>query len=213
MHRAGAARCIFIRIQHMRNQNTYRYFLMYKPYGVHCQFRPGEGLRGLGDVYDFPKDVYPVGRLDADSEGLLVLTNDPRINALLLDPDKGHERTYWVQVEGLVTDEAISRLCDGVIIRIDGREYRTRPAKATRIGTPSLPERDPPIRYRKTVPDSWLELRLREGKNRQVRRMTAAVGFPTLRLARVMIGQLLMEDPFPGKVTELSRDQILRSTS
>jgi 23S rRNA pseudouridine2457 synthase len=192
----------------MRNQNAYRYFLMYKPYGVHCQFRPGEGQRGLGDVYDFPKDVYPVGRLDADSEGLLVLTNDPEINALLLDPDRGHERIYQVQVEGLVTDEAIKRLRQGVSIRIDGKDYRTRPAQASRIGTPSLPDREPPIRYRKTVPDSWLELRLTEGKNRQVRRMTATVGFPTLRLVRVMIGRLSMHEPFAGKVIELNRKEV-----
>lgn len=182
---------------------------MYKPHGVHCQFRPDKGQKGLGDVYEFPKDVYPVGRLDADSEGLLLLTNDPSVNAMLLDPERGHERTYWVQVEGLITDEAILGLCQGVSIRIDGKEYRSRPARARRISPPVLPERHPPIRFRKTVPDSWLELSIREGKNRQVRRMTAAVGFPTLRLARVAIGNLSMSEPFSGKVLELSRSQLL----
>lgn len=195
----------------MRNRTAHRYFLMYKPYGVHSQFRPGEGHKGLGDVYDFPKDVYPVGRLDADSEGLLLLTNDPSVNSKLLDPEIGHERTYWIQVEGLITAEALLRLCQGVSIRIDGKEYRTRPALASSIAPPVLPDRDPPIRFRKTVPDSWIELRLKEGKNRQVRRMTAAVGFPTLRLVRVAIGRLSMQVPFPGKVIELSRDQLFES--
>ena len=211
MHRAVAVRCIFIRTEYMRKSTSHRYFLMYNPYGVHCRFRPGEGQKGLGDVYDFPNDVYPVGRLDADSEGLLLLTNDPSLNSMLLDPDRGHERTYWVQVEGLITDEAIWRLCQGVSIRVEGKEYRTRPARANRIGTPALPDRNPPIRFRKTVPDSWLELSLREGKNRQVRRMTAAVGFPTLRLARVAIGNLTMQDPFSGKVMELSKIELLES--
>lgn len=193
----------------MKKAGHYSYYLIYKPCGVHSQFRPGEGQRGLGEMYDFPKDVYPVGRLDADSEGLLLLTSDPSINALLLDPERGHARTYWVQVEGLITEDAILRLCRGVSIRIDGREYRTKPAEARKIGPPSLPERDPPIRYRKTVPDSWLELCLKEGKNRQVRRMTATVGFPTLRLVRIMIGGLSMQEPFPGKVIELSRKEVI----
>jgi len=195
----------------MRNHKSHRYFLMYKPYGVQCQFRPVEGQKGLGEVYDFPKDVYPVGRLDADSEGLLLLTNDSSVNSKLLDPEIGHERTYWIQVEGLITDEALLRLSQGVSIRIDGNDYRTRPAIARRIGPPALPERNPPIRFRKTIPDSWLELRLKEGKNRQVRRMTAAVGFPTLRLVRVAIGNLSIPDPFPGKVMELSRIRLLES--
>lgn len=184
------------------------YYLICKPCGVHAQFRPAEGQTGLGSLYDFPPDVYPVGRLDADSEGLLLLTNDTRLNRLLLDPARKHPRTYYVQVEGLITDEAISRLCKGVSITIDGHPYFTRPARCLRIEPPVLPERNPPIRYRKTVPDCWIELTLTEGKNRQVRRMTAAVGFPTLRLVRVQLGHLTMEPLLPGKVVELSREQV-----
>lgn len=155
----------------------------------------------LGDLYDFPKDVYPVGRLDKDSEGLLILTNDARLNARLLTPGKGHTRTYLVQVEGIPGEKALEKLRTGVDIRINKRTYRTRPGKATLLShPPGLPERDPPIRFRKSVPDSWIELTLTEGKNRQVRRMCAAVGFPVLRLVRTRIEDLALEDLQPGKV-------------
>jgi 23S rRNA pseudouridine2457 synthase len=184
------------------------YYLIYKPYDVHSQFKPGEGQAGLGTLYDFPKDVYPVGRLDADSEGLLLLTNDTRLNKLLLDPARQHPRTYYVQIEGLITDDAIQRLCQGVAISIDGKKHFTRPAKCHRIAPPALPERNPPIRFRKTVPDCWIALTLTEGKNRQVKRMTAAVGFPTLRLVRVQIGNLTMEPMLSGRVTALTREQV-----
>lgn len=184
------------------------YYLLYKPYGVHSQFRPEEGQTGLGSLHEFPNDVYPVGRLDADSEGLLLLTNDTRLNKLLLDPAQQHPRTYYVQVEGLITDEAIQRLCQGVTLSIDGKKHFTRPAKCQRIAPPALPERNPPIRFRKTVPDCWIALTLTEGKNRQVKRMTAAVGFPTLRLVRVQLGELTMPDMASGKVVELSREQV-----
>lgn len=184
------------------------YYLIYKPFGVHSQFKPEEGKVGLGSLQDFPKDVYPVGRLDADSEGLLLLTNDTSVNKRLLHPRFKHSRTYLIQVEGTITQEAIDRLCEGVSISIDGREHYTAPAKASIIPVPELPERNPPIRFRKTVPDSWLEMTLTEGKNRQVRKMTAAVGFPTLRLVRWKIEDLMMKDPFPGKVVELTRAEV-----
>lgn len=187
-----------------------RYFLIYKPFGVHSQFRPGEGQIGLGSLYDFPEDVYPVGRLDADSEGLLLLTNDTYINKQLLDPVNKHWRTYFVQVEGTITTEAIEQLKKGVSISIDGKKHFTGPAKAGIIDTPELPPRVPPIRFRKTVPDSWLELSLTEGKNRQVRKMTAVVGFPTLRLVRVKIENLTMEEPVSGKVTELEKSEVYK---
>ena len=206
MHRVCIARCIFISCCHcMQKTRRFHYFLIYKPYGMLSQFRPGEGQRGLGELYDFPKEVYSVGRLDADSEGLLLLTDDTRINRRLLDPLEGHPRTYWVQVEGEISDEAIERLSTGVSMRIDGKEYRTRPALAGKMEAPVVPDRNPPIRYRKSVPDSWLELTLTEGRNRQVRRMTAAVGYPTLRLIRHGIGTLKMENPYPGKVVELDQ--------
>ncbi len=181
----------------------FKYFLLYKPFNVLSQFTDEGDKKGLGSVFDFPKDVYPVGRLDADSEGLLILTSDTRLNQKLLNPTNGHWRTYQIQVEGIVTDDALSKLMKGVVIKVDGKEHYTRPAKARRIETPELPERFPPVRYRKTVPDTWIELSLTEGKNRQVRKMTAAVGFPTLRLVRVAIGNIRMENPASGKVVEL----------
>lgn len=187
-----------------------RYFLIYKPFGVQSQFRPSEGQIGLGSLYDFPEDVYPVGRLDADSEGLLLLTNDTYINKQLLDPANKHWRTYFVQVEGTITTEAIEQLKKGVSISIDGKKHFSGPARAGIIDTPELPSRIPPIRFRKSVPDSWLELSLTEGKNRQVRKMTAVVGFPTLRLVRVKIENLTMEEPISGKVTELEKSEVYK---
>ncbi|MFM9009219.1 MAG: pseudouridine synthase [Bacteroidota bacterium] len=188
----------------------YRYFLLYKPFGVLSQFTEENGHPALGSLFDFPKRAYPVGRLDLDSEGLIILTDDPSLNARLLDPKRGHARTYLVLVEGLIDDVAVAKLQEGVDIRIDGRSFRTAKATALRIPAPSVPERNPPVRFRKTVPDSWISLSLNEGKNRQVRRMTAAVGFPTLRLIRWAIGNLEMDDPAPGKVLEFSREELLR---
>lgn len=167
----------------------FMYIWLYKPFNVLCQFSPEGDKTTLAAVLkDIPKDVYPVGRLDYDSEGLLLLTNDKSLTHQLLDPKYTHERTYFVQVEGAITEEAISKLCTGVDISINGKKHRTQPAKARIIDTPPLPERHPPIRFRAYIPTTWLALTLTEGKNRQVRRMTAAVGFPTLRLVRYSIG-------------------------
>lgn len=174
------------------------YYIIYKPYAMLSQFtREAPAQRTLADLAtDFPKDVYPVGRLDADSEGLLLLTNDKSLNARLLSPDKGHTRTYWAQVEGDPTEEALDALRRGIRIRIDGKDLVTRPARVRRLESPpDLPGRVPPVRFRKTVPDCWLELVLTEGKNRQVRRMCAAAGFPVLRLVRVAIGGLHLQHP------------------
>lgn len=164
-------------------------------------------LADLG--FSFPKDVYPVGRLDADSEGLLLLTNDNFLKTKLLEPRNRHTRTYFVQVEGEVTAEACEMLSAGVSISINGKQYKTLPAHATRIAAPTLPERTPPIRFRQHIPTSWLALTLHEGKNRQVRRMTASVGFPTLRLVRWSIGKISLADikpnfPNPGDVWEVT---------
>lgn len=157
----------------------------HKPYGVLCQFTPDQpGQRTLAD-FGFPPGVYPVGRLDMDSEGLLLLSDEPGFNNRLLDPKTAHPRTYLAQVEGLPTPGAIAALTGGNL-SIQG--HSTLPCKA-RIVEPDLPPREPPVRFRKEIPTTWLELRLIEGKNRQVRRMTAAVGFPTLRLVRVAIGK------------------------
>ena len=179
-----------------------------KPHGVLSQFTPDHpGQRTLSE-FQLPPGVYPLGRLDRDSEGLLLLSDEPGLNTKLLDPKNAHPRTYWAQVEGEVTEEALQKLRAGVVI--EGK--MTLPAEAKRIH-PDLPPRDPPIRHRQNIPTSWLELTLHEGRNRQVRKMTAAVGFPTLRLLRVAIGQFhLPSDLTPGhwrKLTESDRFKIL----
>ena len=182
-----------------------QYFLIYKPYGMLSQFSPADGHPGLGDLTEFPKDVYPIGRLDHDSEGLLLLSNDKKLNHLLLNPRFAHERTYWAQVEGTVTEEAINQLKSGVQFSTKGKEHRSLPAKASMLKEPQLPERNPPIRYRANIPTSWLSLSITEGKNRQVRKMTAAVGLPTLRLVRAAIAGLRIDRMQPGDVVSLPR--------
>jgi 23S rRNA pseudouridine2457 synthase len=173
--------------------------LFHKPYGVLSQFRPepGSAWGSLADHIDCP-GVYAAGRLDADSEGLLVLTDDGRLQARLTDPAWGHWRRYLVQVEGIITEAALDSLTRGVMVK--GR--RTLPARARAMEDPALPERDPPIRHRLRVPTAWLEVELREGRNRQVRRMTAAVGLPTLRLLRTAID--LMDGGPPLDLTGLA---------
>jgi 23S rRNA pseudouridine2457 synthase len=178
---------------------------LHKPYGVLSQFTPEPGSRWRTlDDFKLPKGVYPLGRLDADSEGLLLLSDEPGLNTRLLDPAAGHRREYWVQVEGVPDASALQRLAAGVRLG----DYATLPATARRLDpAPALPPRVPPIRVRKSVPDSWLALELTEGKNRQVRRMTAAVGHPTLRLVRVRIGNFQPSDLAWGQWRELSRGE------
>ena len=176
---------------------AHRYLLLHKPYGVLSQF---SGERSLRQFVNVP-DVYPVGRLDVDSEGLLLLTSDGPLQHRLSDPKFGHPRTYWAQVEGIPTETALAQLRRGVKVQ----DYTTRPAKVRLMeAEPALAPRDPPVRFRKSIPTSWIELTLTEGKNRQVRRMTAAVGFPTLRLVRVAIGNLRLGDLAPGQWRELT---------
>ncbi len=175
---------------------THRHILFYKPYGVLTQFtdETGAGRPTLKDFIPFP-DVYAAGRLDLDSEGLLLLTSDGTLQHRVTDPRFGHPRTYWVQVEGVATEDAVRRLSAGV----DIQGHITLPAQARLlIPPPDVPPRQPPIRYRASIPTSWIELTLTEGRNRQVRRMTAAVGFPTLRLIRVAIGPLTFAGLAPG---------------
>ena len=167
-----------------------------KPYAVLSQFTSdGSPNRPLAE-FGFPKNVYPIGRLDADSEGLILLSDETEWNARLLEPRHAHEREYWVQVERIPTAEALGELSRGVVIQ----ERKTLPCRAWLLEPqPQTPPRDPPIRFRKNVPDCWIGLELIEGKNRQVRRMTAAIGHPTLRLLRVRIGRLLLGELPAGK--------------
>jgi 23S rRNA pseudouridine2457 synthase len=183
-------------------------FVIYKPYGTLSQFTPEGNKPGLGTLHPFPKDCYPVGRLDADSEGLLILTNDASLNKKLLDPRYGHKRTYFVQVDNEITDEAIAKLSAGLDIKVEGKVYRTLPAEVKKIDYPPLPERVPPVRFRKSIPTSWISMTLVEGKNRQVRHMTAAVGFPTLRLVRVKMGDLELGNMQPGDVIEIGKSEL-----
>lgn len=168
----------------------------HKPYGVLCQFTADrEGQRTLAG-FGFPAGVYPVGRLDLDSEGLLLLSDEAGLNHRLLDPRAGHPRTYQVQVEGVPPPEVLGRLERGGL-RIQG--HLTRPCRARLLDpAPEVVPRDPPVRFRKAIPTAWLELQLTEGKNRQVRRMTAAVGYPTLRLIRTAIGGFTADDLAQG---------------
>ncbi len=189
----------------------HRYFIIHKPYNMLSQFTREGNRTSLKDLYNFPSDVYPLGRLDADSEGLLILTSDTQLNNLLLNPAFKHKRTYLVQVEGEITDEALDKLSGGIAINVNGKILKTLPAIAEKVQQPGwLTERNPPVRYRKSIPTSFLTLTLNEGKNHQVRKMTAATGFPTLRLIRIAIEQLQLEGLRPGEVKELGRTEFYR---
>jgi 23S rRNA pseudouridine2457 synthase len=172
-----------------------------KPYGVLCQFTSdGSPNRPLAE-FGFPRNVYAIGRLDADSEGLLLLSDEPQWNEKLLHPRNAHEREYWAQVEKIPTPDSLQQLAGGILIQ----DRKTLPCRAWLLDPqPQVVPRVPPIRFRKSVPDCWIGLELIEGKNRQVRRMTAAIGHPTLRLMRVRIGNFRLDDLPPGKWKALS---------
>ena len=170
-----------------------------KPFGVICKFSPEPGKRTLADFIDV-RDVYPAGRLDTDSEGLLLLTDDGALQTRVADPSHKLAKVYWAQVEGMPTEAALSALHAGVKLN----DFTAQPAGARLIDEPAnLWPRDPPIRYRAKIPTAWLEVTLREGKNRQVRRMTAHVGFPTLSLVRASIGRIHVEGLAPGTWREI----------
>jgi pseudouridine synthase len=187
-----------------------RVYRFWKPYDVLTQFTDAEGRQTLADYITIP-NIYAAGRLDKDSEGLLILTDDGGLNARLTQPKYAHPRTYWVQVERVPDEDALAQLRQGVVIK--GK--KTRPAQAKLLPSePAIPPRPVPIRYRKNVPTVWVELTLTEGRNRQVRRMTAAVGHPTLRLVRWAIGPITLEGLAPGELQELDamRSNLLRES-
>ena len=187
----------------------HQYYVVYKPFQVLSQFTSQEGKQTLKDFFPVPGDVYPVGRLDFDSEGLLILTNDTALNHRLLTPRFAHEREYWVQVDGAITPEAIRTLESGVTITVDGKPYRTKRCIVQLFETPpAVPDRHPPIRYRANIPTTWIRMILTEGKNRQVRKMTAQAGFPTLRLIRCRIEKLELAGLKPGEMRSLSRNEM-----
>ena len=185
-----------------------KYILFNKPYAVLSQFASEDGKQSLQD-FEFPKDVYPVGRLDYDSEGLLLLTDDNAIKHKLTDPKFKLPKTYLVQIERVPSEESLQQLRDGVVI--EGR--KTRPAEVRLLDEePILPPRCAPIRFRKTVPTAWIELTIREVRNRQVRKMTAAVGHPTLRLLRIKIGNISLDDLQPGQWKAIYKKELSYGT-
>jgi 23S rRNA pseudouridine2457 synthase len=185
------------------------YFLIYKPFQVLSQFTSTEGKLCLKDILHVPTDVYPVGRLDYDSEGLLLITNDKSINQQLLNPLFAHQRTYWVQVDGAITPAALAQLTKGVTINVDGKAYKTKSAKLELLPEPvQVPDRTPPIRFRKSIPTSWVSIQVTEGKNRQVRKMFAQVGFPVLRLIRAKLGKYTIQDMQPGDCLSLTAKEV-----
>ncbi len=183
----------------------FKYIAFYKPYGVLTQFTGEKDDRTLAD-FDLPKEIYPAGRLDKDSEGLLLLTNDGIFNQKLTNPKSNKEKTYWVQVEKIPSEETMKTLKAG---GLKIKDYTTKPCQAKIITEPSIEPRVPAIRERKNIPTCWLELKITEGKNRQVRRMTAKIGHPTLRLIRVGIGKLTLGDLVVGEWKEVTTKEIL----
>lgn len=184
----------------------HHYFILYKPYQVLTNFGETPDKKTLRDIIRLPKNVYPLGRLDEDSEGLLLLTDDKAVNHRLLNPSFKHERVYHVQVDGNITQQALTELAAGVSITVDHKSYHTQPGKASLLlDTNHIVPRDPPVRFRAAIPAPWIELTLTEGKNRQVRKMTAKVGYPTLRLIRYSIGAISLGSLKPGCCKEISR--------
>ena len=194
-----------------RTEIKFRYFKAFKPFGMLSQFSAEGDHPTLASLSKFPRDVYPVGRLDHDTEGLLLLTNDARVNHLLLDPKFQHRKTYWAQIEGEMSDDAMQQLQKGVVINLKANLHRTKPARVKKIPAPKIQERNPSVNYVKHPETSWVELTITEGKNRQVRKMTAKVGHPTLRLIRYAIEEITLEKMKSGEVIELKQQEFYPS--
>lgn len=187
------------------------YFKLYKPYGYLSQFtKEIDGHFCLSDLpYSIPTDVYPIGRLDKDSEGLLLLSNDKSLVDRILNPKSELEKTYWVQVEGIPDLEDLKKLQDGVTIKVKtGKYHKTLPCTAKLINPTDIPERDPPIRKRLTIPTSWCEIKISEGKNRQVRKMFAKIGYPVLRLIRTKIGNISVSEMNIGELRTFKKTDL-----
>tara|TARA_Y100000782_G_C10173184_1_gene260750 strand:+ start:1327 stop:1938 length:612 start_codon:yes stop_codon:yes gene_type:complete len=189
-----------------------KYYIFHKPYGVLCQFTPEHGKTCLGDLLQLSKDVYPVGRLDENSEGLLILSNDGQFKHQLLDPEFEHSRSYWAQLDGKITQEAIDQLQNGVTIKLKNSSYHTLPTVVEQIDDPPVQERAVRVDYNREKGYSWIKITLREGKNRQVRKMTAAVGFPTARLIRCSIGELQLGNLAPGDLMSVNENWLRKKT-
>lgn len=187
-----------------------KYYIFYKPCKVLSQFTDDALRSTLYNFIKFEKDIYPVGRLDYDSEGLLILTNDNYLKMNVIDPKKHHKKIYYVQVEGIVKSSELEKLFQGVKIKSKKVEYIAKPISCSIISEPDLPSRNPPIRYRKNIETSWMEIIISEGKNHQIRKMTAAIGLPTLRLIRVAIEDLKLNNMLPGDVLQISQNSIYK---
>lgn len=181
----------------------YKYILFYKPFNVICQFSPEGDKVTLKEFIDIP-DIYPVGRLDYDSEGLLILTNDNKLKHFLTDPKFDSEKTYYVQVEKIPEESDLDKIRKGLKMK----DYTAKPCKVKKIEEPNLPPRNPPIRVRQNIPDCWIEIKISEGKNRQIRKMTASIGFPTLRLVRVKIKKISIDNLQVGTYRELTLNEV-----
>ncbi len=187
-----------------------KYFAIYKPFQVLSQFSESDGKQTLKSIFDFPTDVYSIGRLDYDSEGLLLLTNDNKFKTKILSPKSNITKTYIVQIEGIPLPYQIEQLRIGVLIKLKQMQCRTKPANVKVIEEPMLPERFPPIRFRKNMPTSWLNISITEGKNRQIRKMTASIGLPTLRLIRYSIGKLNLDILQSQQIKELKFADVVK---
>ena len=185
--------------------SEFKYIAFYKPFGVLCQFTGEDGDKTLAD-FGMPKEVYAAGRLDKDSEGLLILTNDGVFNQRLTNPKSEKTKTYWVQIENIPSDKSLQELENGVVIK---GGHKTLPCKVRIMKDFNIEPRDPPIRERKNIPTCWLELQIIEGKNRQVRRMTASIGHPTLRLIRVSVGKKQLNKLVPGSWEYIQPKEVL----